>query len=113
MGLAAALALVAGCLITTAVLRAPGRAENAWQNFADSADLVEQITPETTTRFGYWAVMVVLTGLLVAHGFATIRGLGDPEPGEPRPAGRRIPSPGEPGDLRQSPAPEDYRGAPG
>jgi hypothetical protein len=99
-GLAAALALVAGCLITTAVLRAPGRAEKAWQNFAESADLVEQITPVTTIRFGYWAVMVVLAGLLVAHAWATVRGLGD-TPDEP--------DDGEPGDLRlQSPAPEDW-----
>ena len=113
-GLAAALALVAGCLITTAVLRAPGRAEKAWQNFAASADLAEPITPETTIQFGYWAALAVLVALLVAHGFATIRSLGGPEPGEALPGGRGVPSPGEPGDLRwQSPAPEDYRGAAG
>ena len=45
-GLSAALALVAGCLVTTAVLRAPERARTAWDNFAESADLLDDpITP--------------------------------------------------------------------
>lgn len=70
---AAGLALVAGCLLTAAVARAPERAENAWREFAESANLLEPITPETHIRYGFWLVLALLATLLVGHVVAILR----------------------------------------
>jgi hypothetical protein len=72
---AAGLALVAGCLITVAVLRGPDRAETAWRTFADSAGLLEDIAPRTEIRYGFVLTVVVLGILLVANAVEVVRTL--------------------------------------
>lgn len=66
-GSGAGLALIAGGLLTVAVVRAPGRVDTAWQRFAETAELADDIVPTTSIEYGYWLVLAVLAALFVAH----------------------------------------------
>src|SRR5690606_34419378 len=79
-GLGAGLALVAGGLLTVAVVRAPGRVDTAWRRFAESA--ADDLVPATSIRYGYWLVLAVLAVLFLAHSAVVLHTarLGAPRP---------------------------------
>lgn len=87
-GSGAGLALAAGALLTVAVVRAPERVDTAWQRFAETADLADDVVPSTSIQYGYWLVLAVLAVLFLAHSAVVLRTarLGAPRPASSPPS---------------------------
>ena len=99
-GGAAALAAIAGILITAAVLRAPGRLATATQELFGGSDV-----PVTTTlglRFGFWLTITVMALLAAGNGVALLQARRAPAPAAPAPPPSTEPEPHEEEPQRSS-----------
>jgi hypothetical protein len=83
-GFGVGLALLAGALVTAAVLRAPSRVADFVARLGDGSPTPEPLTTDVHARYGFYLAVVTLGALVVGNGIALVRTQREPPP-EPDP----------------------------